>query len=155
MHYQKWLKCEWSPMTLKKAKQFSDRGSIKDLARSDESLKMESEFIPAELRIKKLYEYAVLNKDKNLESNLGFITTEYISDKNAMPLSIYSIRKIVDDIKAVSGSKIDKFSEELSAYFTNDMSVEAKEYFNNKIIVKVASHKKYCRRPSFWRASKI
>jgi hypothetical protein len=139
-------------MAIRSVKQKTDRGNIKDLARSSDLI--DSDMLPTsiELRLKKLYEYSQLNKDNDLQSALGFITTDYISDKNALPLSIYRIRQIVENIKSTSSDKIDKLSQELSGYISDELSSEAIDFLNKKrILNKTASSRKA---PSFWRASK-
>jgi hypothetical protein len=139
-------------MPIRTVKQHTDRGKIKDLAKPGEVI--EPEIVPSstELRMKKLYEYAQLNKDHELQSALGFITTDYISDKNALPLSVYRIRQMVDDIKSKSAGKIDRLSEELLQYFGDGPSPLVKEYLNQKHArIKTASVRKP---PSFWRASR-
>jgi hypothetical protein len=140
-------------MAIRTVKQHTDRGSIKDLvAKAKDPVVSELSPLPSELRMKKLYEYAQINKDSGLQGAMGFITTDYISDKNALPLSIYRIRKIVDDIKSKSGDKIDLLSQQLAGCFEEKLSdVLGKEYVKQKAMIKRASSRKP---PSFWRASK-
>jgi hypothetical protein len=139
-------------MPIRTVKQYTDRGKIKDLAKPGEVNEPETIPSPSELRMKKLYEYAQLHKDQLLQSALGFITTDYISDKNALPLSAYRIRTIIEDIKAKSGGKIDQLSQQFVGYMTDELSPEAIEYLTKKRArVKTASARKP---PSFWRASR-
>lgn len=136
-------------MPIRTVKQHTDRGSIKDLAvRANTEI---VEYTPSELRMKRLYEYAQVCKNKELQDSLGFITTEYISDKNALPLSVYHLRKIVEDIKSKSGDKINEMQNELSNCFGSVLSAEAAEYIDRRQMIKTAGTRKP---PVFWRVSK-
>ncbi len=129
-------------MPIRSVKQYSDRGKIKDLTG-------EPEVPPTsfEQRAKRLFDY-----DKNLQTAAGFITTDYIADKNALPLSVYRIRQIVDDIKSKSSGAIDQLSQELSSCITVTMAPEAQAYWDRRNTqVKTASVRKP---PVFWRARK-
>ena len=137
-------------MTTRPSKQYSDRGSLKDLAAGD---------IPAgpaediEIKLKNLYEYAEKNNDQDLLRSLGFITTDYISDKNALPLSVYKLRKIVADISSRPGSQVAEFKLAFDEYFSAIETVQFKEYLEKKAsknFIKTASYK-YCDRGCFWR----
>lgn len=147
-------------MAIRTVKQRSDRGSIKDIKASNEEVQ---EFPYAithknldptktELRLQKLYEFAQHNNDADLLSATGFITTNYIADKNALPLSIYRLRKTVDDIKSKSGNRINEWAAELSGCFTESLSdALGQEYTRFKSMVKNASPRKP---PKFWRVDK-
>lgn len=113
-------------------------------------MKHELEAMPFELRMKKLYEYAKIHKDTKLLNCLGFITTDYIEDKNALPLSVYRIRKIIEDINSKGSEKIEHLKSELSLCFGQVLSDEAFDYINDKKMIKSASKKKP---PVFRRAS--
>ena|SRR5574339_79868 len=126
-------------MTFRKVKQYSDRGKIKDLASKHES---EAEILPAELRLRRLYEYARQHNDRGILNTLGFITTEYVDDKSALPLIAYRIRQTVGDIKSKSSEPIDQFGQELSKIFGIEHTVEADAYWNTKKVVKTASPRK-------------
>lgn len=139
-------------MSIRKVKSYSDRGSIKDLRSSSDVSETELQALPSELRMKKLYEFAQACKDTNLQAALGFITTDYISDKTALPLSVYRLRKTIDDIKSKSGDKIDKLTQQFSSYFGDGLSAVAQEYLKQKSLVKTASIRKA---PSFWRVRKV
>lgn len=139
-------------MAIRTVKQYTDRGSIKNLVKSNEISEPEDIPLPSELRMKQLYEFAQLNKDKNMQSALGLITTDYISDKNAIPLSVYRIRQIVEDIKSTSGDKINNLAAQFLGYMSDELSPDAIEYLNKKgTQIKTASIRKP---PSFWRASR-
>lgn len=101
-------------MPFRKVKQHSDRGSIKDLAQKQES---ESPLLPSEIRLKRLFEFAQNNKDHNLQAALGFITTDYIHDKSALPLIVYRLRKTIADIKSKSPGKIEKLQLQFEKCF--------------------------------------
>ena len=141
-------------MSIRTVKQYSDRGSLTDLAnvaRAYEKGVQEVKPLPSELRMKQLYEYANLNNDNDLQSAIGFITTEYISDKNALPLSVYRLRKIVADIKSKSAGNIDRLALEFTECFVDSLGSIAKEYLNKRAMVKTASVRKP---PLFWRVNK-
>jgi len=140
-------------MSIRVVKQHSDRGSLKDLVtKAKDTATSELKYLPSELRMKQLYEYAQLNKDSKLQAATGFITTDYISDKNALPLSVYRLRKIVDDIKSKSGGKIDELTQQLFGCFAEKLSdVLGREYIKQKAMVKTAGARKP---PVFWRVSK-
>lgn len=108
---------------MKTKKIYSDRGSLSDLVNrlSNQNIFDEVEPSPYELRIKKLYEFAELHKNNELKDSLGFVTTDYISDKNALPLSIYRLREIVSSLKAKPNNKINELTNELSACFGLDV----------------------------------
>lgn len=97
-------------MSIRKIKQYSDRGKIQDLTNKHES---EAPPLPFELRLKRLYEHAVNANDHGILKELGFITTDYVGDKTALPLTIYRIKQIVADIKSKS-PEIDRLSAQLS-----------------------------------------
>jgi hypothetical protein len=139
-------------MAIRTVKQHTDRGSLKNLVKSNEISKPEAIPLPSELRMKQLYEFAQLNKDKNMQSALGFITTDYISDKNAIPLSVYRIRQIVEDIKSTSGDKINNLAAQFLGYMSDELSSDAINYLNKRdALTKTASVR---RPPSFWRVSR-
>jgi len=132
-------------MPIRTVKQHSDRGKIKDLVNQEPAIDPS----PTELRMKKLFEYSQLNKDLGLESVLGFITTDYISDKNALPLSIYRLRKIVDDISSRPDSKVMQWRQQFEqVVFSEGLSREAQSYLKKKLIKTASTNK-----PIFWRAS--
>lgn len=131
-------------MSIRIGKQHLDRGKIKDIVNQEPTIDPS----PIELRMKKLFEYSKLNKDYDLESVLGFITTDYISDKNVLPLSIYRLRKIVDDISSRPDSKVAHWKHQFEQVFSEDLSHEAQDYLKKKMIKKASVN-----RPIFWRAS--
>lgn len=88
-----------------------------------------------ELRMKSLYEYAIKHNDNELLRYSGFITTNYIEDKNALPLSVYRLRKIIEDIKLRDSKKISDLKVEMSSYLRNPTPVK-------DVIKKTASTKR-------------
>lgn len=127
-------------MPTRAVKQYSDRGSLKALTKRHED---EVPFTASELRIRKLYDYAHTHADAGLLNCLGFITTEYIGEKNALPLSVYRLRKIVEDIKSKSGDKILKLKQNLdNCFFSNEthcFEVIKSESRKRESLLKVAS----------------
>jgi hypothetical protein len=126
-------------MPIRKVKQYSDRGKIKDLASKQES---EAQPLPSELRLQRLYEYAKQHNDHGILNALGFITTDYVADKNALPLTVYRIRQVVADIKSRSSEPIDLFGQELSKFFGIEHTAESDAYWDKKRMVKSAAVKK-------------
>jgi len=130
-------------MPIKRVSQLSDRGNIKDLIHPRET---EVELLndppsAAELRFKKLYEYSQTYKDTKMQHALGIITTDYISDKTALPLSIYRIRQVVQDIKSRSGSQIAKLEAQITGHLHDGVSEELMAYLSSRRI-KTASARK-------------
>lgn len=130
-------------MPIKRVSQLSDRGSIKDLIhpREVEVGLLKNAPTPAELRFKKLYEYSQTYKDTKMQQALGIITTDYISDKTALPLSIYRIRKVVEDIKSRPGSQIEKLEEQIAGHLHDGVSEELIAYLSSRR-VKIAAARK-------------
>lgn len=140
-------------MAIRKVTPKSDRGSLKDLV-AVQSGEVEAEEAPTpfELRLKNLYESSRHNKE--MQASLGFITTDYIGDKNAIPLSAYRIREVVKNIKSKSGDVINLLSQQMSGYITGELTDEAVSVVNNynkRGLIRTASTKKP---PVFWRARK-
>src|SRR5574337_649852 len=137
-------------MVIRKVHQYSDRGSIKDLINSATNLENTvTQLLPSDIRLQKLLEYANTYRDKDLLSSLGIITTDYISDKNALPLSVYRIRRMVSDIKAASPN-IDQLSRQIAACFREPLSPEAIRYIQKRACIKTAS---IAKPPTFKRVS--
>ena len=134
-------------MPIRKVKQYSERGKIQDLANKHES---EAPPLPSELRLKRLYEYAKQHNDTGILNALGFITTDYVADKSALPLIAYRIKQTVGDIKSKSSEPIDEFGQELSKIFGIEHTVEADAYWSKRKVVKTAS----ARRPPVFRRVK-
>jgi hypothetical protein len=120
-------------MSIRKIKQYSDRGKIQDLTNKRES---EAPPLPSELRLKRLYEHAKSSNDQSILKELGFITTDYVEDKTALPLTIFRLRQTVADIKSKS-PEIDRLSAQLSKLlFGMDI-----KYQSGGLLVKYASRK--------------
>ncbi len=136
-------------MPIRKVKQHSERGSIKDLIAQVEKSVLPEEFPPtsSEIRMKKLFEHAQACRDKKMMAALGIITTDYIQDKDALPLSAYRIKQIIDDIKAKSPGKIEKLQAQFEGCFDSGISDKLLDYLAKRR-VKTASVK---RPPAFRR----
>jgi hypothetical protein len=137
-------------MPVRKAKQYSDRGKISDLAKAEDIVASTEPVTPFESRIRKMFEFAKLNNDEKLLAATGIITTDYISDKNSLPLSVYRLRKIVSDIKSKSSAQIDSLSDRFTGQLKLGITAEAAAYFDSQNIIKLANRRKSC----FWRVSK-
>ena len=128
---------------IRQVSQLSDRGSIKDLVhpREAEVGLYKEPPTPAELRFKKLYEYAQTYKDIKLQGALGIITTDYIGDKNALPLSVYRLKKVVEDIKSRLGHEIEKLEQQFMSHLSDPVSSELVDYLSKKRIKTAAVRK--------------
>jgi hypothetical protein len=135
-------------MSIRRAPQYSDRGSIRDLV-SDPMPAVK--FTSAELRYKKLYEYAQINKDQKLISAMGIITTDSIGDKKALSLNTYRIRQDINNIKAKSPDKFVQLTSQFESFFNEPVSEAYLDYLNKARIIKSASVRKP---PVFRRVSK-
>lgn len=148
-------------MPARPIRQYSERGSLKDIKAQNEEAQafpyevnsITVEPTPLELRLQKLYDYSKKNNDQDLLAASGFITTDYIADKNAMPLSAYRLRKTIDDIKSKSPGKIESLSQDfLTCLAPIEPTTESTAYWKNKLaMVKTASVKKA---PVFRRVSR-
>jgi hypothetical protein len=136
-------------MSIRKVKQYSDRGKIKDLA-SRRVAESEAELLPSDQRLKRLYEYAKLHNDHGILGALAFITTEYVEDKNALPLTAYRLREMVANISKKSEDKICQLKIQLDECFGDELSSEAISYINCRKLIKTAS----VRSPIFRRVRK-
>lgn len=127
-------------MAIRSVKQYSDRGSLKNLTQRQED---EVPYSSTELRIRKLYDYAHTHADAGVLDCLGFITTDYIGEKNALPLSVYRLRKIVSDISNKPGNKILEMKQNLdNCFFGNEehcLAVVKSEIRQHESLIKVAS----------------
>jgi len=126
-------------MPIRHVKQNSERGSIKNLMQRQED---EVELTSTEKRFKQLWDYACENKDVGIQNALGIITTDYIGDKNALPLSIYRIRKIVEDIKSRPGSRVSQLQEEFAGLIQDNVSPLLAEQMLQKKMIKTAGKRK-------------
>lgn len=135
-------------MPIRHVTQQSDRGSIKNLTQRQED---EIEFTSTEKRFKKLWDLACNSKDTNFQRALGIITTDYIGDKTALPLSIYRLRKVIEDIKSRPGSRVAQLQKEFAGLIEDHVSPVVAEQVLHKKLVKTASSRKP---PVFRRVSK-
>lgn len=81
-------------MPIRRVKQYSDRGSIKNLHNEDDDNYPPTDL---ELRLKQLYERAVETRDHGLSDSLGFIT---MNSKSIDPVSVYRHREYVESLKS-------------------------------------------------------
>ena len=88
-------------MPIRRVKQYSDRGSIKDLHHGDDDNYPPTDL---ELRLKQLYEHAVATRDQALSDSLGFIT---MNSQSIDPVSVYRHREYVESLKAKLTTKED------------------------------------------------
>jgi hypothetical protein len=140
-------------MPLRAVKQQTDRGSLKNLVHPQEAAVGLYQDPPTqtELRFKKLCEYAQGAKDRKMQQALGIITTDYISDKNALPLSVYRLRQIVADIKSRSAGQIEQLEKQFASHIGNEINQKVIDYTTRRWRIKTASVRKP---PVFRRVSK-
>ena len=126
-------------MTIRKVPKFSERGSLKDLAHPENIVK-EEPLTASELRFKRLYAFAQEQRDVTLQQALGVITTDYISDKNALPLSIYRLRQMVEEIKS-KNSSIAELEAQYSSRLKDTLSSATIDFLSARKNIKTASRK--------------
>ena len=103
-------------MPIRQVKQQSDRGSIKDIQNGDDE---KCPPTPYELRIKGLYEHALMTRDQVLLDSLGLVA---INGAPKDPISIFRHREYVTFLSNKLADKIKKTTEELAGCFSSDYS---------------------------------
>lgn len=98
-------------MPIRRIKQQSDRGSIKDIQNGEDE-----KFPPTaqELRLKGLYELGLSTRDEALLSSLGFIA---VTSAPTNPVSWYRHKELVEKLASNLGAQLEQTKQELSAYF--------------------------------------
>ena len=95
-------------------KQYTDRGSIKDIQnRVNDSLEEDPELppTPEDLRIQGLYELAMVTRDQALLDSLGLIV---MTGPAKDPVALYRHREYVRGLKEKYAAKVEQSKEELS-----------------------------------------
>lgn len=95
-------------------KQFTDRGSIKDIQdRANNSLEENPELPPTpdELRIKGLYEQAMVTRDQALLDSLGLIV---MTGPAKDPVALYRHREYVRSLKEKYAAEVEQSKQELT-----------------------------------------
>ena len=98
----------------RRVKQYTDRGSIKDIQqRVNDSLEEDPELPPTpdELRIKGLYEQAMVTRDQALLDSLGLIV---MTGPAKDPVALYRHREYVRGLKEKYAAEVEQSKEELS-----------------------------------------
>jgi len=103
-------------MPIRRVQQQSDRGSIKDIQNGDDEKFPPT---PYEMRLKGLYEHALVTRDQALLDSLGLVA---INGAPKDPISIFRHREYVNSLSAKLADKIEKTKEELVDCFTSDYS---------------------------------
>ncbi len=112
-------------MPYKTVKQYSDRGSIRDLKERQENGDDGSPATSFELRVKELYEYAMVRNDDALIESLGIIA---INGSPKDPISVFRHREYVNSLSEKLASQVEQTKLELDVYFTaNPISEEVKK----------------------------
>jgi hypothetical protein len=104
-------------MPYRTVKPYSDRGSLKDLKERQES--GDDDKLPAtnfELRVKELYEHAMVRKDDALIESLGLIA---INGSPTDPVSIFRHREYVNTLSEKLAGQIEETKLELDACFAD------------------------------------
>jgi hypothetical protein len=96
-------------------KNYSDRGSLKDLAKKQEEV--EDPPTPFELRLQKLHALAEVSKNQQLADSLGFIVMQGSGDKSSYPITLFRHREYINSLNAKLGDQIEKAKLELEEYF--------------------------------------
>ena len=115
-------------MPYRTVKKYSDRGSLKDLVQVQPEDLYSIEPTPQELRLKRIYEQSLLNKDSKLADSVGFIIMPESGNRASYPVSLYRHREYVKSLSAKLSNEINQFQNELSAYFNpvEDLPFEMK-----------------------------
>ncbi len=103
-------------MPYRTVKPYSDRGSLKDIKERQES---GDDKLPAtnfELRVKELYEHAMVRKDEALIESLGLVA---INGSPTDPVSIFRHREYVNSLSAKLAGQIEESKLELDACFVD------------------------------------
>ena len=98
----------------RRVKQYTDRGSIKDIQdRLNNSLEEDLELppTPEELQIQATYELAMVTRDQALIDSLGLIV---MTGSTKDPVSLYRHREYVNSLKAKFATQVEESKEELS-----------------------------------------
>ncbi len=108
-------------MPIRRVQQQSDRGSIRDLANGDDEKLPPTEF---ELRLKEMYEHAMVTKNQAMIESLGLIPLDG-SAKD--PVSIFRHREYINSLKDKMAEQIQATSKELEGCLAVDETNVAQE----------------------------
>lgn len=108
-------------MPIRRVPQLSDRGSIRDIQNGDDDKAPPTEY---ELRVKELYEHALVTKNQALVDSLGLIP---INGSAKDPVSIFRHREYVNSLSQELKDKIAQTAKEMEAYFHVDENQVAQE----------------------------
>lgn len=103
-------------MPIRRVQQQSDRGSISDLANGDDEKYPPT---PLELRLKGLYEHALVTRDEALINSLGLIP---LNGEANNPVSIYRHREYVNGLSTELAEQINQTAKEIECCFAEDKS---------------------------------
>lgn len=108
-------------MPIRRVQQQSDRGSIRDLANGDDD-----KFPPTalELRLKELYEHAMVTRDEALINSLGLIP---LNGEANNPVSIYRHREYVNALSEELADKIKQTAQEIEGVLSVDETTKPQE----------------------------
>lgn len=105
-------------MPIRRVQQQSDRGSIQDLANGDDEKYPPTE---QELRVKEIYEHALVTRDDALLASIGLIP---INGSAKDPVSIFRHREYIKSLSTELADKIAEATQELEGCLSvNDDSV--------------------------------
>lgn len=97
-------------MPIRATKQYSDRGSIKDIQNGEEILPPTD----YELRLKNLYQHGIETRNQALLDSLGFITMDGPANN---PVSVFRLRERINAMGVKLADKIAQIKAELDEYF--------------------------------------
>ena len=101
-------------MPIRRVQQQSDRGSIKDIQNGDDEKLPPT---PYEIRIKGLYEHALVTRDRALLESLGLIAINGVPKD---PVTLFRHREYVNSLSEKLADKIKQIKEELGDCFAAD-----------------------------------
>jgi len=94
-------------MPIRRVQQQSDRGSIRDLQNGDDEKYPPTDY---ELRVKELYEHALVTKNQALVDSLGLIP---INGSANDPVSIFRHREYIKSLSSELADKIQQTAKEI------------------------------------------
>lgn len=113
-------------MPYRRVQQQSDRGSIRNLANGDDEKLPPTEF---ELRLKELYEHAMVTRNQALVDSLGLIPLNGTAND---PVSIFRHREYVKSLSDKLAAQIQETAKEIEGCLAIDETSLPREVMNSR-----------------------
>lgn len=113
-------------MPYRRVQQQSDRGSIRNLANGDDEKLPPTEF---ELRLKELYEHAMVTRNQALVDSLGLIPLNGTAND---PVSIFRHREYVKSLRDKLAAQIQETAKEIEGCLAIDETSLPREVINSR-----------------------